>query len=296
MTGREPHPVLLRSMLFTPASRLDLIAKALRSGTDAVIADLEDAVAEEQKPAAREKLAEIGPTDIPLFVRVNGAETDHLWPDVVAAARIGPAGIVLPKAEDPDVIRRLDGALTAIEVETCRPVGSTSIVPLIESTKGVLRAGEVFAASSRIETSLFGSGENGDLIADIGGEWTPDGVALVTSRSLFVLAARAAGMPSPMDAVFMDFRDLDGLRSECLLARRMGCVGKVAIHPGQIPVIHEVFTPSDEAVAKAERVIALFDEALANGSASIGVDGKMIDYAVVRQARMLLARAAGQRR
>jgi citrate lyase subunit beta/citryl-CoA lyase len=282
---------MFRSMLFTPANRLDLVAKALASGTDAVIADLEDAVPADSKQQARENLREIGPTRTPLFVRVNGAETGHLWSDVVAAGQAGAIGIVLPKADDPGLLRQIDGALTALEIATGRPVGSTALVPLIESAMGVARAADLVSASPRIDVVLFGSGEQGDLVADLGCEWTPDGTALLAARSLVLLAARAAGV-QPMDAVFMDFRNLDALRTECELARRVGYLGKVAIHPAQLAVIHDVFTPSADEVAHNERIVRLFDEAVANGSASINVDGRMVDYAVARQARAVLQRAA----
>jgi citrate lyase subunit beta/citryl-CoA lyase len=279
-------------MLFTPANRLDLVAKALASGTDAVIADLEDAVPAAAKHQARANLGEIGPSQTPLFVRVNGAETEHLWPDVVAAGRAGVAGVVVPKADDPELLRQIDGALTALEIAAGRPVGSTSLVPLIESSLGVMRASALMSSSRRIEVVLFGSGEQGDLVADLGCEWTPDGTALLTARSLVLLAARGAGIQAPMDAVFMDFKNLDALRVECELARRVGYVGKVAIHPAQLAVIHDVFTPSAEEVAHNERIVRLFDEAVAGGSASINVDGRMVDYAVARQARGVLQRAA----
>jgi citrate lyase subunit beta/citryl-CoA lyase len=105
-----------------------------------------------------------------------------------------------------------------------------------------------------------------------------------------VIAARAAGI-EPMDAVFMDFRNLDALRTECELARRLGCVGKVAIHPMQLPVIHEVFTPSEQEVEHHRRILRLFDQALESGSASLSIDGQMVDYAVARQSRSVLARA-----
>lgn len=128
-------------------------------------------------------------------------------------------------------------------------------------------------------------------MVDLGCEWTPDGAALATARSLVLLAARSLGIGQPLDAVFMDFRNLDALRVECELAKRMGYVGKVAIHPAQLAVIHDVFTPTSGEVAKQERILTLFEDALANGSASISVDGRMVDFAVARQARSILARA-----
>lgn len=286
----------LRSMLFSPGNRPDLVAKGLRSGTDAVIVDLEDAVPVASKAEARANLARLEETDVPIYVRVNGADTEFLWDDVVASGRAGVAGIVLPKAEDPELLKRIDGALTALEVDAGRTEGSTTLVPLIESARGVLDAADLLRSAERVRSVLFGSGEQGDLVADLGCEWTPEGTGLLTARSLVLLAARAAGIEQPMDAVFMDFRNLDALRTECELAKRVGYVGKVAIHPAQVAVIHEVFTPTPEEVAHQRRILEEFERALEEGSASINVDGRMVDYAVARVARSVLARAAAAER
>ena len=283
-------PPALRSMIFTPGNRPDLIAKAATSGADAVIVDLEDAVPASAKKAARGNLRALPPSEVPWYVRVNGADTDHLWADIVAAGQCDVAGVVLPKAGDPDLLRQLDGALTVLEQQAGRRAGDIEIIPLIESAAGVLSAYNVCRSSRRVRTVLFGSGEQGDLVTDLGCEWTADGSALLAARSLVVLAARASGV-QPMDAVFMDFRNLDGLRVECQLARRTGYVGKVAIHPAQLPVIHDVFTPTADVIAGQRRIVELFDQALATGSASIDVDGRLVDYATVARARSILARA-----
>jgi citrate lyase subunit beta / citryl-CoA lyase len=286
----------LRSMLFTPGNRSDLIEKAIRSGTDAVIVDLEDAVPLDSKVAARDALADLPESDVPLYVRVNGAETEFLWGDVVAAGQAGVVGIVVPKAEDADLLRRVSGALTALELTSGREPGGIEIVPLIESAKGVRDADALLASDDRVTSVLFGSGEQGDLVADLGCEWTPDGSGLLYSRSRVLLAARAAGIEQPMDAVFMNFRNNDALRIECELAKRAGYVGKVAIHPGQIPVIHDVFTPTPEEVAYQRKIVEAFEAAVASGSASISVDGRMVDYAVARVARGVLDRAEAAQR
>ncbi len=279
-------------MLFTPGDRPDLIAKAIASGADAVIVDLEDSVAVAAKDRARQALASLPRSPVPLYVRVNGAETGLLWDDVVAAGQAGVAGVVIPKAEDPGLLREIDGALTALELAGGRTRHVTDIVPLIESSVGVLRAFDLSTSSRRVRSVLFGSGEQGDLFADLGAEWTPEGTALLHARSHVLLAARAAGIEHPMEAVYMNFRDLDGLRTECELAKRIGYVGKVAIHPAQVDVIHDVFTPSAEEVAHHRRIIDEFEKAVAGGSASIAVDGRMVDYAVARVARGVVARAA----
>jgi citrate lyase subunit beta/citryl-CoA lyase len=278
-------------MLFTPGNRLDMLEKAVHSGTDAVIVDLEDSVAVDNKPEARQNLARLPESPVPYFVRTNAVETGLMWDDVVAAGQANVAGVIIPKAESPETISRIDGALTALELTSNKPVGSLTLIPLIESGLGVRLTFEMAKASSRVDCLMFGGGEQGDLVADLGVEWTPEGTGLMQARSQVLLSSRAAGVPYPMEAVFMDFRNPEGLRIECELARTLGYIGKVAIHPAQIPVINDVFTPSPEVVDYQKKVLAAFEEAEANGQASIAVDGKMVDYAVARVARTIIARA-----
>lgn len=281
----------VRSMLFTPGNRLDMLEKAVRSGSDAVIVDLEDSVSVDQKQVARENLASLPDSPVPYYVRTNAVETGMLWDDVYAAGRSPAVGVIVPKAEDPKVISQVDGALTVLEMAAGREPGSITLIPLIESAIGVRFTYEMAMASDRVECVMFGGGEQGDLVADLGVEWTPEGTGLMQARSQVLLSSRAAGVPYPMEAVFMDFRNPDGLRVECELARTLGYVGKVAIHPAQVEVINDVFTPSPEVVEYQKKVLAAFEEAEAAGKASIAVDGKMVDYAVARVARAILARA-----
>ena len=222
----------VRSMLFTPGHRPDLIAKASRSAADAVIVDLEDAVATSAKDQARSNLASLPQTVIPFFVRVNGIKTGLLWEDISAAVHAGVAGVILPKAEDRNAMLKLCGALSALETAADQPEGSIALIPMIETAAGVQNAFEILDGCPRVEAVMFGSGEQGDLVADLGVQWEPTGTGLHYCRSRVLLAARAAGVPHPMDGVFMNFRDQDALRVESQLARRMGYVAKLAIHPG----------------------------------------------------------------
>lgn len=281
----------VRSMIFTPGDRLDMVEKAARSGTDAVIVDLEDAVSNDNKAAARANLAALPPSTVPYFVRTNGATTPWFWDDVAAVGEADVVGLILPKAESPTVMSQVDGALTVSELRSGREIGAITLIPLIESALGVRLTFEIASASGRVDCVMFGGGEQGDLVADLGAEWTPEGTGLMQARSQVLLSARAAGVPYPMEAVFMDFRDNEALRVESEIARTLGYVGKVAIHPGQIPVINEVFTPSPEVVDYQRKVLAAFEEAEAAGKASIAVDGRMVDYAVARVARTIIARA-----
>jgi citrate lyase subunit beta / citryl-CoA lyase len=281
----------VRSMLFTPGNRMDMLEKSGRSGTDAVIVDLEDSVSLDQKAEARSNLGELPDSPVPYYVRTNAASTGLLWDDVLAAGDADVVGIILPKAEDPQVISQIDGAITVLERTSGKPEGSITLIPLIESALGVRHTYDMARASSRVECVMFGGGEQGDLVADLGVEWTPEGTGLMQARSQVLLSSRAAGVPYPMEAVFMDFRHLEALRVECELARTLGYVGKVAIHPAQIPVINEVFTPPPQVVEYQRKVLAAFEEAEAQGKASIAVDGRMVDYAVARVARTIIARA-----
>ena len=282
----------VRSMLFTPGHRPDLIAKACGSAADAVIVDLEDAVATSAKDQARSNLASLPHSVIPFFVRVNGVETGLLWEDIVAAVHADVAGVILPKAEDRNVMLKVCGALSALETATGQPEGSIALIPMIETAVGVQNAFEILDGCPRAEAVMFGSGEQGDLVADLGVQWEPSGTGLHYSRSRVLLASRAAGVPHPMDGVFMNFRDQEALRVESQLARRMGYVAKLAIHPAQVAVINEVFTPTPEEVARHRAVLEAFEKAEAEGTASIDADGRMVDYAVARTARSVLARAA----
>lgn len=286
----------LRSMLFTPGHRRDLIEKAIKSGTDAVIIDIEDAVALDQKPVARELLSELPPSPIPLYVRTNAVETGMMWDDIVAAGKAGVTGVMIPKAEHPGVIMEIAGALTALELANGHEVGKMEIIPLIESGLGVRNTYDMALASDRVECIMFGGGEQGDLVADLGCEWTPEGTGLMHARASVLMQARAAGIQHPFEAVFMDFRNLDALRVESELARRLGYVGKVAIHPAQVAVINDVFTPAPDVVEYQRKVLAAFEQALEEGSASIAVDGRMVDYAVARVARVIIARAEAAER
>jgi citrate lyase subunit beta/citryl-CoA lyase len=281
----------MRSMIFTPGHRHDLVAKAIKSGADGVIVDLEDAVAADQKANARAMLADLPAAAVQIYVRTNGPETEQFWDDIVACGGAPIDGIVIPKAEHPELLHQVDGALRAAEMGAGREPGSIGVIPLIESGLGVRNVFDMMRTVERVWTVMYGGGEQGDLVADLGVTWTPEGTGLMYSRAQTLMDARAAGVLYPMEAVFMDFRNLDALRVECELALTLGYTGKVAIHPAQVAVINDVFTPSAEEVAHHREILEVFNAALADGVASIGHNGKMLDYAVARVAEAILARA-----
>ena len=281
----------VRSMLFAPGDGLDLITKAARSAADAVVVDLEDAVATSAKDAARANLAAWPDSTLPFFLRINGFSSGAMWKDLVAAVEAGVEGVILPKAGNREVMLKACGALSGLEAAAGRPGGSITLIPMIETAMGVLNAVEILSDCLRVQAVMIGSGEQGDLVADLGVQWEPTGTGLAYARSRVLLAARAAGVPHPIDGVFMNYRDQEALRTESRLARRLGYVAKLAIHPAQVGVINEVFTPSPDEVARHRAVLEAFDRAEAEGTASVAVDGRMVDRAVARTARSVLARA-----
>lgn len=278
----------VRSMLFAPGDRPDLIAKAARSPADGVIVDLEDGVAAGVKQEARANLGSLPDGEVSFFVRLNGSGTGLMWEDLLAAAHAGVAGVIIPKVERRRVMLKVCGALSALEAATGRPDGSIALVPMIETALGVQNAFEIVGGSPRVRAVMLGSGEQGDLVADLRVQWEPEGAGLHYSRSRVLLAARSAGVAQPIDGVFMDYRNLEGLRTESRLARRMGYVAKLAIHPAQVAVINEVFTPTEEELARNRAILEAFEEAESRGTAAVGVEGRMVDYAVARTARSVL--------
>lgn len=284
-------------MLFVPGSDERKLGKVGQLAAPAFILDLEDAVAVSEKAAARERVAAVvaargadGGTE--LHVRVNGFESGLLHADVAAVAVAGLAGVVLPKATSGRDVEIVDWLLASLERERGLAPGSIGLSAIVETAAGVERVGEIAAASPRLRHLVFGAG---DFSLDLGLDWPPrDGVwspTLVAAKARVVLASRAAGLEAPHDGVYPDIHDLDGLRAEALAARLQGFGGKHAIHPGQLPVIEEVFAPSDEELAWAREVVAAFDAHEAEGVAAIRIGGRFVDYPVAERARRLLARA-----
>ncbi len=270
---------LLRSLLFVPGIRPDRFASALASGADAVVFDLEDSVDRSKKAEARAAvtafLSQPPRTSAALFVRVNSVDSVWHHPDLESIAGLESIrGIVLPKAEMPAHIAAVAQGMAAGRV-----------IPLIETARGVLNAAAIAAAADSIPMLLFGAE---DLTAQIGIPRTVDGDELVLARSQVVLAATAVEADA-IDAVLIDINAVDDLRRDALRARALGFRGKMAIHPRQIAVIHEVFSPSPVELANAQRIVDAFDRAQAQGEAVIRLDDRMVDMPVVVRAKRLLA-------
>jgi len=286
----------VRSLLFVPADVPRKLDKALRSGADALILDLEDSVSPARKGEARRNAldflrAHAGAAVRPaLLVRINGFGTGLSEGDLDAVMTGAPDGIVLPKAAGGGDIALLDSRLSVREALHGTDDGRTRIVAIAtEQPAAIFTLGSYARSSPRLAGLSWGaedlSAEMGAQSARADGTWTEP---FRLARSLCLFGAAAAGVAA-IDTVHADFRDLGGLRQDCAAAVRDGFVGKLAIHPDQVPVINECFTPAPDAVAAAERVLAAFEAAGAAGVTSL--DGKMLDRPHLLAAERLLARA-----
>jgi len=286
----------MRSLLFVPADSDKKLAKGLTSGADALIVDLEDSVAPEGKAAARVNAAEflkvyIKAPDRPrLFVRINAFATGLSDEDLDAVMASRPDGIVLPKAEGEATVTRLDKRLMANEKKLGIAQGHTKIVAIATETAAALfRAGTYKGSSERLAGLTWGAE---DLSADLGAEANrdADGNFLDPYRfaRVLCLAGATAAQVRPIDTVYVDFKNDKGLRREAEEARRDGFTGKLAIHPAQVAIINEVFTPSSEQIAKAQAIVDAF--AASPGAGVVGIGGVMYDRPHLARAEKLLAR------
>lgn len=289
---------LLTSMLFVPGGDEGKLVKIPDLAAPALILDLEDAVADDRKPFARAAVARVladPPTPVPLWVRVNTSSPASCLADLQAVVGPGLTGVVLPKVEAARDVEAVDWCLTGLEQQTGVPAGRTRIMPTVESAAGLAAAARIAAAGPRVECLVFGAG---DFSLDVGLDWPArDGVSslLLHAKQQLVLASRVAGIAAPHDGSYPVFRDLDGLRREAEQARDLGMFGKHAVHPGQVEVIDEVFTPTREQVGRARTIVERFEESERRGVANMTVGGLFVDYPVAHRARALLetARAIG---
>lgn len=288
---------LMRSMLFVPGDSERKLAKGLGSGADVLLIDLEDSVALDNKVEARRITSAFlqenrdKPAPPLLYVRVNSFDSGFLEDDLAAVMKAKPYGILLPKAEHGKDVTHLDARLLVYEAENNIEQGLTRIAAIItETAKGTLNAGTYEGRSQRLKAVTWGAE---DLSADIGALEKRDAQGRYRdlfrhARTMTLLGAVTAEV-APIDTVYTDFRNMDGLRTECEEAAIDGFTGKMAIHPAQVPVINEVFTPSKEAIAHAQAIVDAFTAA--GNPGVIGLEGEMLDRPHLIRARALLARA-----
>jgi citrate lyase subunit beta/citryl-CoA lyase len=231
----------------------------------------------------------------PMYLRINNPRAGDFRSDLAvlqhARGLAHVMGVILPKADDAQDVQTVAAAMSALEAEQGVPEGRLAILPLIETCLGLRNAFEIAKASPRVSGMALASAEEGDFMVDLGGRWTPRSLALAYPRSKMVVDARAAGLQWLVDGVFMNLKDSTALRAECEIARELGFVGKMAIHPSQVEVMHQVFTPSAEEVEYAQGLLAAFREGEARGVGAVKFRGMMVDYANVRLAERTLSLA-----
>jgi len=276
-----------RSMLYMPGSRPRALEKARTLPADALILDLEDAVAPAEKPRARDLVAEAveagGYGGRRLLIRINGFDTEWGEADMARAAAAGPDAVLIPKVERPEDVIGAAGRLDRHGAPE-----RTRLWAMMETPRGILNAAAIAASHPRLEGFVLGTN---DLVKDLGAAHTADRMPLVTSLGLCLLAARAEALVC-VDGVYNAFQDADGLRAVCVQGRDMGFDGKTLIHPDQLAVANEVFAPSPGDIALAETQVAAFEAASARGEGVAVVDGRIVENLHVVTARRLLARAA----
>jgi citrate lyase subunit beta / citryl-CoA lyase len=277
----------LRSFLFAPGNHSRRVEKALTLDADAVILDLEDAVAIAEKPATRDAVvaAYTQPRTGLLYARVNAADTTFCHGDFTAIVRAGLDGIILPKVESAATIQTIDWLLTNLERERGLTVGGIDLVPIIETARGLRDIDAILGAGTRVKHCAFGAG---DFTLDVNMIWSLAESELAYARARVVTASRAAGIEAPLDTVWVDLQDDEGLEASTRQALALGFQGKMCIHPNQIGVVNRVFTPTNAEIDFAERVVAAFARAEKEGSAAIQLDGKFIDYPIVYRAQRTL--------
>lgn len=285
----------MRSLLFVPGDSERKLEKGFSAGADVVIVDLEDSVAPQNKAQARgiaaRAIAARPAGETAVYVRVNDLATGLTDDDLAAIVPARPDGVMLPKSQDGADVQHLAAKLRVAEIENGLPDGGIGIVPIVTETGlATLSTATYPKCSPRLAGLTWGAE---DLSAAVGARSARDKAGRYTdvfrfARAVTLLAASAADVPA-IDTVFVDFRDLDGLRADCLEAERDGFTAKLAIHPAQVAVINEVFTPAPEAVAHARSIVEAF--AAAGNPGVVGIDGRMYDIPHLKRAERLLARA-----
>jgi citrate lyase subunit beta / citryl-CoA lyase len=280
-----------RSVLFAPGNNPRRVAKVFQCGADVAILDLEDAVPIAEKESTRLLAVEAlnGERDCAGYVRVNSFDTPWCYGDLVGVVHARLDGIVLPKAETADQLRTVDWVIGNLERERGLPAGSIDLMPIIETARGVMALETLLAATPRVRRVAFGGG---DYTLDLDLQWTIEESEFAFARARLVHCSRAAGLEAPIDTVLLQIRDSERFQSSARLARRLGFQGKLCIHPDQVPLANAAFAPTVEEIAHAKAVIAAFEVAERQGSASIQLDGLFIDYPIAYKARRVLAIAA----
>jgi citrate lyase subunit beta/citryl-CoA lyase len=275
-----------RSVLYMPGSNARAQEKAKSILADAIILDLEDAVAPDAKSAARETVCNSvtggGYGGREMIIRCNGLDTPWGVEDVKAACAAQPDAILIPKVESAEMVHELESLMDASGA-----LATTAIWCMIETPRGVLRVQEIASASSRVAALVMGTS---DLVKDVHARHTPLRLPMLTSLSLCILAARAEGL-AILDGVYLDLQDADGFRDACVQGLEFGFDGKTLIHPSQVDPCNEVYAPDAAEVDLSRRIISAFAEAEKEGKGVVVVDGKLVENLHVENAKRVVALA-----
>ena len=274
---------LRRSMLFMPGNNPGMLQNAAILGADSIILDLEDAVSLTEKDSARilvrEAIKTMDYSDVEVIVRVNPIDTEFGPTDLDTIVRVKPDTILVPKASI-ESIKEVDGIITNIEKEMGFNLGEIKVIALVETADGLQNVYEIIKASSRVNGVLL-SGE--DLTADLEIKRTKEGEEIFYARNRIAIACRACKVSS-IDTPFTDTNDFEGLRKDIRKAKSLGFTGKASINPRQIDTIHEVYSPTEEEIVHAQRVLKAMEDAKKEGKGVFSLDGKMVDAPVINRA------------
>ncbi len=278
----------LRSMLFVPGNHARRLDKAFGCGADAVIIDLEDAVPAADKATARAAAAAAvaGRRPSAAFVRINAIPGADWQDDLLAVVGPGLTGVMLPKAENVDQLLAVDAAIAKIEQQRGMNTAAVELLPLIESARGVESLSTLAGACARVRRLSFGVADYG---LDLGLQASPNEAELDYIRARLTHVSRAAGLQPPIDSVVVEIRDPERFRASAARGRSFGMAGKLCIHPDQVPLATEVFSPTAGEVERARAIVSAFEAAQSAGSAALSVGGEFVDLPVVERARRVLA-------
>lgn len=280
---------LLRSMLYVPADNEHRVGKAFQAGADAVIVDLEDAVAVSKKIEARAALSHLlaDPSrPCPAYVRVNSMDTPNCLRDIEAAVAAGADGISLPKVDGSAQLYAVSWLISQLEREYGREAGRIDLLPVLETGPGLQNATQILTGHPRVRHVGLGVG---DLQLNLGLEIGPDEAEVWPYRRMLVLASNAAGLDAPLDTVYLDLKNPDGLREASLASKRAGFQGRRVIHPNQVEIVNQAYSPTSAEIERAERIVEEFNAAEAAGNASMRVGEDFVDYPIAQKAARLLA-------
>jgi len=282
-----------RALLYMPGDNWKMITKSVTLGVDSICMDMEDGTAVNKKAESRQTIAkalqelDFGASE--KLARINSVGSGWEQDDIEAVLPYHPDGIVIPKVESFEQVEWASKIIEDAELKNGWKVNSIRILIGVETAKGILNLKEI-VVHPRLDAVIFG-GE--DFAASIGATRTKDAIELLYARQAVIVAC-AANDIQPVDIVTIDYKDLEALKAEAEFGARLGFSGKQVIHPSQVPVVQEAFTPSDEAIAYARRIVETFEASQKEGKGAYSLDGKMIDMPLLRNAEKVLARAAGK--